>query len=44
MFIEKYVSLDLYNEDIKERFIIYHKHIQFDRNNGWALTVIPKKN
>ena len=43
MFLAKYVSLDLYNEDQKKIFIIDHKQLQFDKSDGWNLIVIPEK-
>ena len=43
MFLAKYVSLDLYDEDMKKRFIIDHKQLEFDKNDGWNLIGIPEK-
>ena len=43
MFIEKYGSLALYDEDMKKIFIIDHKKLQFDKNYGWTLIGIPEK-
>ena len=34
MFIAKYGSLDLYDEDLEERFIIDHKQLQSDKLMG----------
>ena len=43
MFLEKYVGLDMYDEDMEKRFIIDHEKIQFDKNYGLSLIVIPEK-
>ena len=43
MFLAKYGSLDLYDEDIKKIFIIEHEQLEFDKNDGWTLIVIPEK-
>ena len=43
MFIEKYGSLALYDEDMEKRVIIDHNQLQFDKTNGWSLIGIPKK-
>ena len=43
MFIAKYGSLDLYDEYLKERFIIYHEQLEFDKTDGWNLIGIPEK-
>ena len=44
MFLAKYGSLALYNEDLKKRFIIDHERIKFDKTDGWTLIGIPEKN
>ena len=43
MFLAKYVSLDLYDEYLENRFIIDHKQLEFDKNAGWTLIVISEK-
>ena len=43
MFLKKYVSLDLYDEDVKKIFIIDHKQLQFDKNDVLSLLVIFDK-
>ena len=43
MFLAKYVSLDIYDEDMKKIFIIDHEQLQFDKNYGWDLIGIPEK-
>ena len=43
MFLAKYVSLDLYDEDLKKRFIIDHEQLKFDKTDGWTLIEIPEK-
>ena len=43
MFIAKYFSLALYDEDLKKRFIIDHELLQFDKNDGWTLIEISEK-
>ena len=43
MFLDKYVSLDFYDEYLKKRFIIDHKQLQFDKTDGWNLIGIPEK-
>ena len=40
-FLEKYNSLDLYDEDLEKIFIIDHKELEFDKNYGWTLIGIP---
>ena len=35
--LDKYGSLDLYDKDLKKRFFIDHKKLQFDTNSGWNL-------
>ena len=41
MSLEKYGSLALYDEYVKIIFIIDHEELQFDKNIGWTLIVIP---
>ena len=43
MFLAKYGSLALYNEDMKKRFIIDHKILEFNKTDWWTLTAIPDK-
>ena len=43
MFLAKYVSLDLYDEYTKKRFIIDHKQLKYDKNTGWNLIGITDK-
>ena len=43
MFLAKYGSLDLYDEDPKKRFTIDYKQLQFHKNDGWDLIGIPEK-
>ena len=43
MFVAKYGSLTLYDEDKKKRFIIDHEHLEFDKTAGWDLIGIPEK-
>ena len=43
MFLAKYVSLYLYDEDLNKRFSINHEKLRFDKNYGWNLIVIPEK-
>ena len=43
MFLEKYGSLDLYDEDLVKIFIIDHEQLKFDKNAGWNLIIIPEK-
>ena len=43
MFLEKYFSLDLYDEDLKKRFIIDHEQLQYDQTDGCTLIGIPDK-
>ena len=42
-FLEKYSSLDLYDECLEKIFIIHHKTLKFDKNYGWTLIGIPGK-
>ena len=37
MFIAKYVSLNIYDEDVEKRFVIDHEELKFDKNYGWNL-------
>ena len=34
MFLEKYGSLSLYDEDLEKRFIIDHEQLEFDKTDG----------
>ena len=43
MFIEKYGSLDLYDEDTGKIFIIDHEQLKFDKTDGLTLIGIPEK-
>ena len=43
MFLEKYGSLDLYDEHLKKRFIIDHVQLEFDQTDGWTLIGILEK-
>ena len=43
MFLSKYGSLDLYDEDPQKIFIIDHEQLKFDKNAGWDLIGIPEK-
>ena len=43
MFLAKYGSMDLYDEDLEKRFIIDHEQLQYDKNSGWDLIGIPVK-
>ena len=43
MFLAKYVSLDLYDEDLEKIFIIGHEQLEFDKTDGWTLIGIPEK-
>ena len=43
MFLEKYGSLDLYDEDLEKIFIIDHEQLQFDKTDGWTLIGITEK-
>ena len=43
MFLGKYVSLALYDEDVKKRFIIDNEELQFDKKCGWNLIGILDK-
>ena len=41
MFLGKYGSLSLYDENLKKRFIIDHEELQFHKNDVWGLIGIP---
>ena len=43
MFLVKYISLALYDENIKKIFFINHEEIQSINNYGWYLIGIPKE-
>ena len=43
MFLAKYVSLALYDEDLEKRFIIDHEQLEFDKTDVWNLIGIPEK-
>ena len=43
MFLAKYGSLDLYDEDLEKRFIIDHEQLEFNTNAGWNLIGMPDK-
>ena len=43
MFLAKYGSLFLYDEDPEKIFIIDHEQLQFDKTDGWTLIRIPEK-
>ena len=43
MFMGGYVTLDLYDEDIKKIFITYHEELQFHKNDGWNVIGIPEE-
>ena len=43
MFLSKYGSMYLYDEDLEKRFIIDHEQLKFDRNYGWKLFGICNK-
>ena len=43
MFLAKYGSLALYDEDLEKRFIIDHEQLKFDKTDGWTLIEIPEK-
>ena len=43
MFIEKYVSMDLYDEYLDKIFIIDHEQLQSDKEAGWNLIGITEK-
>ena len=43
MFRAKYASLDIYDENLEKRFIIEHKQLQFDKNDGWTSIGLTEK-
>ena len=43
MFLAKYWSLALYDDDPEKIFIIDHEQLQFDKTDGWNLIGIPEK-
>ena len=43
IFLAKYGSLALYDEDLEQIFIIDHKQLEFDKTDGWTLIGIPEK-
>ena len=43
MFLTKYGSLALYDDDLKKVFIIEHEILQFNKNDGWNLILILEK-
>ena len=43
MFLAKYGSMALNDEDLKKIFIIDHEQLQFDKTDGWNLIGIPDK-
>ena len=43
MFLAKYSSLALYDEEQNKRFIIDHEKLQFNNTDGWTLIGIPEK-
>ena len=43
MFLAKYGSMALYDEDMEKIFIIDHKQLQSDKNSGWTLFGIYDK-
>ena len=43
VFLSKYGSLYLYDEDLEKRFIIDHEQLKFNKNARWDLIGIPKK-
>ena len=42
-FLAKYGSLDLYDEDMRKKFIIDHEQLDFDKTDGWTLIGIPDR-
>ena len=42
-FLETYGGLDLYDEDVKKKYTIDNKDIQFFKKKGLALVGIPDK-
>ena len=43
MFIARYGSLDVYDEDMEKIFTIDHEKLEFNKNAGWTLIGIPEK-
>ena len=43
MFIARYGSLDVYDEDTEKIFTIDHEKLEFDKNAGWTLIGISEK-
>ena len=43
IFLAKYGSLAIHDEDMEKRFIIDQKKLKFDKNSGWNLIGIPDK-
>ena len=43
MILSIYGSMALYDEDMKQRFIIDHGQLKFDKTDGWTLVGIPEK-
>ena len=43
MFLAKYGSLDIYDEDTKKIFIINHEILEYNKTHGWTLIGIPEK-
>ena len=43
MFLAKYGSLAVYDEDLEKLFIIDHEQLKFDKTDGWTFIGIPDK-
>ena len=43
MFLSKYGSLAIYDEDMKKIFIIDHEILESNKTDGWTLIEIPEK-
>ena len=43
MFLKKYGSLSIYDEDLKKRFIIDLEKLQFNKNDDWTFIIIPEE-
>ena len=43
MFLAKYGSLAIYDEDTEKIFIIDHAKLELNKNAGWTLIGIPEK-
>ena len=41
--MRKYGSFAQYDEDLKKIFINDHGELQFDKNDGWALILMPEE-